>query len=161
MNFDDRLIKALERGEKAKDARGKEALERELSQEEMRSLHSQYRLELSEHVEACMKKLADHIPGFKYQSIISEEGWGGRLTRDDLHLVAGRPPENRYSRLEALITPLGSVGILELTVKGTVRNREMINRKQYQQLSEFDMAAFKEIVDLRVLEFAELYAAST
>lgn len=161
MNFEDRLRKALERGEKTRDARGRAALERELSQEELRSLHSRYRLELSDHIELCLRKLADHVPGFKYQSIVSEEGWGGRLSRDDLHLVPGRAPESRYSRLEVLITPFGSVGILELTVKGTVRNREVLNRKQYQQLTEFDLENFKDIIDLRVLEFAELYAAAT
>ncbi|WP_437226619.1 hypothetical protein SH661x_004679 [Planctomicrobium sp. SH661] len=160
MSFDDRLRKALERGEKTRDARGRAALERELSQEELRSLHSRYRLELSEHIEQCLKKLADHVPGFKFQSVMSEEGWGGRLSRDDLHLVPGRSAESRYSRLEVLIPPFGSVGILEVIVKGTVRNREVLNRKQYQQLGEFDLDAFKEIIDLRVLEFAELYAAA-
>ena len=161
MNFEDRLRKALERGGKARDARGKAEIERELSQEELRTLHSRYRLELSDHIEHCLKKLADHVPGFKYQSVVSEEGWGGRLTRDDLHFVPGKAPESRYSRLEVLITPLGSVGILEMTVKGTVRNREVLNRKQFQQLSGFDLEGFKEIVDLRVLEFAEQYAAGT
>jgi len=160
MNFDDRLKKALERGEKTRDARGRAALERELSQEDLRSLHSRFRLELSEHVEHCLQKLADQVPGFKFQSVMNEEGWGGRLSRDDLKLTPGRPPESRYSRLEVLISPLGSVGILEMTVKGTVRNREVLNRKQYQHLNEFDMDSFKEIIDLRVLEFAELYASS-
>jgi len=160
MNFDDRLRKALERGEKTRDARGRAALARELSQEELRAMHSRYRLELVDHIEECLTKLADHIPGFKYQSIMSEEGWGGRISRDDLHLNPGRSAESRYSRLELLISPLGSIGILEMTVKGTVRNREVLNRKQYQQLSEFDLDTFKEMVDLRVLEFAELYAAA-
>jgi len=160
MNFEDRLRKALERGEKTRDARGRAALERELSLEELRSLHSRYRLELSEHIEKCLKKLADHVPGFKFQSIVSEEGWGGRISRDDLHLHPGRPSESRYSRLEILISPLGSIGILEMVVKGTVRNREAMNRKQYQQLEEFDLVTFKELIDLRILEFAELYAAA-
>lgn len=160
MNFEDRLRKALERGEKTRDARGRAALERELSLEELRSLHSRYRLELSEHIELCLKKLADHVPGFKYQSIMSEEGWGGRISRDDLHLNPGRPSESRYSRLEIVITPFSPVGILEMTVKGTVRNREVINRKQYQQLSELDLVSFQELIDLRVLEFAEQYTAS-
>src|SRR5262245_28365352 len=98
MNFDDRLRRAIERGEKTKDARGREAMARELSTEELRTLHSSYRLDLSDHIENCLLKLSDHIPGFHYQNVVSDEGWGGRLTRDDLHLVPGKHSEARYSR---------------------------------------------------------------
>lgn len=160
MNFEDRLKKAIERGEKTRDARGRAALARELSIEELRTLHSRYRLELSDHIEQCLRQLADHVPGFKYQSVVSDEGWGGRLTRDDLHLQPGRVAVSRYSRLEVLISPFGAAGILELVVKGTVRNREVLNRKHYQKLDDFDLESFKELVDLRVLEFAELYSAT-
>ena len=160
MNFEDRLRRAIERGEKTRDARGRAALARELSQEELRTLHSQYRLELTDYVETCLKKLADHIPGFNYQSVVSDEGWGARLTRDDLHLAPGKSPETRYSRLEVLISPFGTAGILEMVVKGTVRNREVVNRKHYQKLDDFDVESFKELVDLRILEFAELYSAT-
>lgn len=160
MDFDDRLKKAIERGERTKVARGEAELARELSLEELRTLYSQNRLELSEHIESCLKKLADHLPGFKHQSIVSEDGWGGRLTRDDLHLVPGKPPESRYSRLEVLISPFSPAGILELIVKGTVRNREVLNRKHFQMLDEIDLDSFQELVDLRVLEFAELYSAN-
>jgi hypothetical protein len=160
MSFDDRLRRAIERGEKTRDARGRAELARELSLDELRTLHSRYRLDLTEHVEAALKKLADHLPGFKYQSLVSEDGWGGRLTRDDLHLVPGRPPESRYSRLEVLIAPFSPAGILEFTVKGAVRNREVVNRKHYHKLADLDVDAFSELIDQRVLEFAELYAAT-
>ena len=45
-------------------------------------------------------------------------------------------------------------------VKGTVRNREVLNRKHFQMLDEIDLDSFQELVDLRVLEFAELYSAN-
>ncbi|WP_437204749.1 hypothetical protein [Planctomicrobium sp. SH664] len=161
MNFDDRLRRALERGEKTRDALGRAALARELSVEELRAMHSSYRLDLSDHIEECLLKLVDHVPGFKYQSVVSDDGWGGRLLRDDLHLTPGRPPESRHSRLEVLISPFSpNASILELVVKGTVRNREVLNRKHYQKLVEFDRDAFMELIDQRVLEFAELYAAT-
>lgn len=160
MDFNDRLQKAIERGERTRDARGRAELERELTLEELKNLHSTYRLELSEHIEDCLKRLADHIPGFKFQSVVSEDGWGARLSRDDLHLSRGRSSENRYSRLEVLISPFGEAGILEMVVKGTVRNREVLNRKHYQKLIDFDIDSFKELVDLRVLEFAELYSST-
>jgi len=160
MDFDDRLRKAIERGEKVRDARDRAELARELSLEELRTLHSQYRLGATEHIESCLRKLVDHLPGFKMQSVMSEEGWGGRLSRDDLHLVPKKGAESRYSRLEVLISPFTPSGILELVVKGTVRNREVLNRKHYQKLSEYDHDAFWELIDKRVLEFAELYSST-
>lgn len=160
MDFNNRLQRAIERGERTRQARGQAELERELSIEELKTLHSGYRLELSEHIESCLKKLADHIPGFRYQSILSEAGWGGRITRDDLQLKAGKPAETRYSRLELVISPFSDAAILEMITKGMVRNREVLNRKHYQKLTEFDVDSFKELVDLRVLEFAELYSAT-
>ncbi len=160
MEFEDRLRRAIERGTKTRDDRGRAELERELTLEELKTLHSQYRLGVSEHVENCLKKLADHMPGFKFHSVMSEEGWGGRLTRDDLHFVPGKSPESRYSRLEMLLSPFTQSGILELVIKGTVRNREVLNRKFYQKLAEFDRETFLEVIDLRVLEFAEIYSAN-
>jgi hypothetical protein len=160
MEFEDRLRRAIERGEKIRDDLGRAALEKELSLEELRTLHSRYRLEVTEHIESCLKKLADHVPGFKYQSVMNDDGWGGRLTRDDLHLVPGKPPETRYSRLEVLISPFTPSGILELVVKGTVRNREVVSRKHFQKLADFDQLAFLDLIDLRVLEFAEVYSTN-
>lgn len=160
MNFDDRLQRAIERGEKTRTSRGQEALAKQLSLEELRALHARYRIDLSDHVDNCLRKLADLLPGFKFQSIMGEEGWGARITRDDLKLVAGRPPETRYSRLEVVITPFKSGEILEVVTKGTVRNREVSNRKHYQKLAEFDLETFQELIDLRVLEFAEQYTAA-
>jgi hypothetical protein len=51
--------------------------------------------------------------------------------------------------------------VLELAAKGTIRNKEVYNRTQYQRLTEVDVTSFVELVDLWVLEFAELYARST
>ncbi len=43
--------------------------------------------------------------------------------------------------------------------KGTVRNKEIYNRSQFQLLAEADINMFAQLVDQWVLEFAELYAA--
>jgi len=160
MDFDSRLQRAIQRGEKVKDAKGRAERQEKLTIEELRTMHSGYRLEVSEHVESCLKKLADHVPGFEYQTIANEDGWGARLSRDDLHLKPGKSAENRYSRFEMLIPPFTDSAILELTVKGTVRNREVLNRKHYQKVGDIDVDSFKEMIDLRVLEFAEVYAAT-
>ncbi|HWL08373.1 MAG TPA: hypothetical protein VNQ76_08215 [Planctomicrobium sp.] len=161
MEFEDRLRRAIERGTKTRDDRGRAELERELTLEELKTLHTQYRLAVLEYLETGLKKLADHLPGFKFQSVMNEDGWGGRLSRDDLHLVPGKSPESRYSRLEMLISPFTPSGILELVIKGAVRNREVMNRKHYQKLSEFDRESFLELIDLRILEFAEIYSATS
>lgn len=160
MDFDARLQRAIERGEKAKEVRGRVAEAEKLTTEELKALHSTYRLEMTEHVEDTLKKLADHLPGFEYQAVYSEDGWGARLVRDELYLEPGSKAETHYSRLEVLVTPFSPSAIIEVTVKGTVRNREMLNRKHYQRLAEVDLNAFKELIDQRILEFAEVYTAS-
>jgi hypothetical protein len=105
-----------------------------------------------------LRKLADHFPGFRYESVLSEAGWGAKISRDDLAFSTDRR-ESRYSRLELLIRPLGPAQIVELAAKGTVRNKEVFNRTHYQQLSEVDVDSFSEMIDLWVLEYAEQYAA--
>lgn len=161
MEFEDRLQRAIERGRQTRDERGRAAADEAMTQEEIRNLHSQCRLELTERVEDCLRRLADHFPGFEYQSIVSDEGWGARITRDDLKVAPGKRVENVYSRLEMLVTPLGSAAIVELVAKGTIRNKEVFNRKHFQQLSRVDLDSFKELVDLWVLEYAEQFSART
>ena len=51
--------------------------------------------------------------------------------------------------------------VLDLTTKGTIRNKEIFNRNHYQRLSDVELASFTERIDLWVLEFAELYAAKS
>lgn len=160
MNFDERLKRAIQRGHKEKTNRLLAEEAAQLSTEELKSMHSGFRLELSEHIEECERKLVDHLPGFEFQTILNDEGWGGRITRDDLHLVPGKPAETRYSRLEMTISPFSPTAIVELVTKGTVRNREIMNRKNYQKVEELDVDSFKEMIDLRVLEFAEHFSGT-
>lgn len=161
MDFDARLRKAIERGEKVRDLRSQEAQARVLSEEELRNLHAGFRIELSDHIEQCLKKIVEHFPGFDFQTVVSEEGWGARIRRDDLQMSGGRS-NSLYSRLEMLVTPFSpTAGILELSVKGTVRNREAMSRKHFYRLTEVDLDLFRELIDQRALEFAELYSATT
>lgn len=160
MDFNQRLKQAIQRGERTRENRGRAALERELTEEDLRRMHSEYRLVVSEHIEEGLKRLADHLPGFDFKTVVSDEGWGGRLTRDDLKLSPGKQPASLYSRLEILITPFTAAGLLDVSIKGTVRNREVINRKHYQKLPEVDLDTLQELIDQRILEFAELYSAS-
>jgi hypothetical protein len=158
MDFEHRLQKAIERGHKRKQYEQHEARRRELTEQEVKSLHTQYRLLLSEHIESHIKKLANHFPGFRYETLYGDKGWGAAASRDDLELSAGRRT-NQFSRLEMTIRPYSSVGVLELTAKGTVRNKEVYNRVHFEPVADADPQDFTELIDLWVLEYAELYAA--
>jgi hypothetical protein len=49
--------------------------------------------------------------------------------------------------------------VRELAGKGTVCNREIFSRTQYQRLAELDLPVFTNLIDFWVLEYAEPYAA--
>jgi hypothetical protein len=158
MSFHERLEKAIERGQRTQDADARARAEQALGEEELRRLHTQYRLELSEHIEQCLRELPLHFPGFRFETRVGTEGWGATVSRDNLTMVAGRR-ENYFSRLELVVRPFTAAHVLELAAKGAIRNKEIYNRSQYQLLSHVDMATFRELVDRWILEYAELYAA--
>lgn len=160
MEFQERLEKAIQRGLHSQDAVAREQAEKAMNQEELRRLHSQYRLELSEHIEGCLRQLPRHFPGFRYETLVGDRGWGAAVSRDDLSVVGGRR-ENYFSRLEVVVRPFTASRVLELAAKGTIRNKELFNRSQYQVLADADPSTFSEQVDRWVLEYVELYAAKS
>ena len=135
------------------------AASKALSEEECKRLHSQYRLELSEHIDQCLRQLPQHFPGFRSETLMGDRGWGAAVTRDDLRLESGRRT-TLFSRLEIAVRPYSPLHVLELTGKGTIHNKEIFNRDQYQLLADAKLASFKDWIDQWVLEFAELYARS-
>ena len=159
-DFDKRLARAVERGHRASDERARAEAEKALSEKELRSLHSQYRLELSEHIEQCLRRLPNHFPGFKLEPVVSDRGWGAAVSRDDVDLRSRGRRDNFFSRMELLIRPISEYYVLDLAAKATVRNKEIFARNYYQRLSEVDLDSFSELIDHWVLEFAEKYAAT-
>jgi hypothetical protein len=169
MDFQERLERAIERGRRMGNARAEEEAQRALTEKELQRLHSQARLALSEHIERCLHQLADRFPGFRFETIVDQRGWGAAISREDLRLRrAGAPGyplaghgsrQTCFSRLEMLISPVSASLILDLTAKATVCNREIFSRTHYQRLAELDLPAFTDMIDLWVLEFAERYAA--
>lgn len=159
MSFDDRLRQAIERGQKRGETRAQEAQKQALTEEECKRLHSQLRLKLSEQIEACIKRLPNVFPGFQYETIYGDKGWGGACFRDDLRIVGGQRSSN-YSRLEMTVRPYSSFHVLEITAKGTIRNKEAFNRHYYEKLEEVDEAKFRDLIDAWVLEYVEMFAAS-
>ena len=160
MNFDQRLRRAIERGERVRDARSQSEEVKALDAHGLRSLHSQSRLELSEAIEVVLQRLSEHFPGFDYSTVVGEAGWGARIIRDDLQLIPGQPTTNLYSRLEIVVSSLKDAMILELVGKGTIHNREVFHRRHYQNLDNLDIKAFRDLVDFWSLEYAEQFAAA-
>jgi hypothetical protein len=159
MSFRERLQRASERGKQSRAAQLNEAAARAMSEEECRRLHSQYRLALTEYVENCVRELADNFPGFRVETIVDESGWGTAASRDDVNLAAGRRG-TFFSRLRVVVSPYSKYHVLELGVKGTVRNKEVLSRNHYQRLADVDLESFRELVELWVLDYAELYSAA-
>ena len=132
-----------------------------MSEAECKRLHSQYRLELSERIEQCVGRLPHHFPRFQFETIFGERGWGAAARRDDFGARKGGQRGNFYSRLEMTVRPYSSLRVLELSAKGTVRNKETFNRNHFEKLDEADLDNFMHLIDLWVLEYAELYAAKS
>jgi hypothetical protein len=160
MNFDDELKQAIERGQQRGAARKSEQAARVLTEEEFRRLHARLRLALSDHIEACVKRLPNYFPGFQYETMYGDRGWGGACSREDLRLARG-VRANEYSRLELSVRPYSAAHVLDLVAKGTVRNREIFNRNYFEPLEDADEPKFFKLIDAWVLEYAELYAART
>lgn len=159
MDFERRLEQAIDRGTRSRDAQSKAEQQKTLTEAELKNLHSAARLNLSEHAETLLRKLTDHFPGFRFETVVDEDGWGARISRDDLRLTGGTR-ETHYSRFQILVRPFSpSAKIVEVVAKGTVRNKEIINRSNFHFLSEFNETGFREVIDLWALEFAEKFAA--
>ena len=50
--------------------------------------------------------------------------------------------------------------MLDIAAKGTVRNKEVLSRNHYQRLADVDLQSFRELIELWVLDYAELYSAA-
>ncbi len=159
MDFRERLQKASERGRQTRDTKRSEAAAKALSEEECRRLHSKYRLALTDHIERYLHDLADNFPGFRLETIVDETGWGSIANRDDIGLAGGRR-ENFLSRLRLVVSPFSKYHVLEIVAKGTIRNKEAFSRNHYQRLADVDIECFRELIELWVLDYAEMYAAS-
>ncbi|MEX0726719.1 MAG: hypothetical protein WEB58_11790 [Planctomycetaceae bacterium] len=154
MEFEQRLQRAIERGAHTREKKGQEAAAQAMSEEDLKNLHTKFRLELSEHIEACLMKVSDHFPGFQMQTAV-RDGWGAKISRDEFS-----PRQTLFSLLEMVVRPYSPIHIVELAAKGTIRNKEVFRRNHFQTLTDVNLTSFKALIDQWVLEFAELYSAS-
>src|SRR2546423_11404454 len=104
MNFDERLREAIERGQKRGDSLAHQAAAKAWTEEEYRRLHSQLRLMLSDQIEACLKRLPNFFPGFQYETMYGDRGWGGARFRLD-PIILGRTRATYYNRLAGKVRP--------------------------------------------------------
>lgn len=160
MEFEKRLERAIQRGQQARDAQTREELQRAMSDDDYRNLHSSGRIELSEHIDTCLRRVVDYFPGFTFQSIVTPDGWGAKVSRDDLRGRAGTGMNRFYSRLELLVRPYTQTRILELVARGTILNKEVLSRNHFQFLNELDLPGYRELIDQWVVEYAEKFAAA-
>lgn len=158
MDFEKRLKHAINKGRAAKDEELRQNVGKKMSEEELRNLHLKFRLELTDHIDDCQKKLTDHFPGFQFKTLMGEDGWGARITRDDVSLGAGKKANSLYSRLEMIVRPFTETHIIELVAKATIRNKETFNRSHYQFVGEADIPSFQDLIDIWILEFAEEFS---
>lgn len=159
MDFEQQLEQAIARGQRVNAAKQEAEAERALSEEERKRLHSQYRLELSEHIERALEQLPRHLPGFRYETLVGGTGWGAKVSRDDWNPRSGETRSSLFSRLEVAVRPLGAYPVLEVVAKGTIRNKEVFQRQQHQRLAQIELASLQQAIDNWVLEYAELYSA--
>jgi len=160
MDFKERLQRATQRGQQIRDAEARRAAAEAMSEEEWRRMHSDYRLTLTEHIEGCLKQLAENFPGFRFEIVVQETGWGAEVSRDDLSFQDGRR-YNLFSRLAITVSPHNGYHVLEIVAKGAVRNKENFHRNHYQLLKEADLEAFEGLIEKWTLDYAEQYAANS
>ena len=75
-SFEERLSTAVQRGHTRSSDREKAERSKRLSEEELKNLHTKYRLQFSEHIEVCVRNLPDHFPGFQVETLFGDRGWG-------------------------------------------------------------------------------------
>ena len=159
MNFEDRLRNAINRGQE-RGSQQRDSAEKELlSAESLKNRHTQYRLQLSDYIEAGLKRLVDHFPGFEYETIYGSRGWGGALFRDDITRGKTGKSGSFYSRLEIYVRPNNEFNVVNISGKGTIHNREYYNWNYFKDVQDVVIAEFEERVDSWILDYAEKFAS--
>jgi hypothetical protein len=157
--FEERLRKAVERGDRRLAAKAAQSQLAAMNESELRNLHTRYRLQLTEHIDQGIRRLIDHFPGFRPEVVFGDRGWGTAISRDDLEISRDGKRSSGYSRLELTVRPYSDSHVLDLAGKATVRNREVFHRNHFTPLAEVDPVEFSQLVDAWIVEYAEFYAS--
>ena len=156
-DFDNKLKQAIERGQNQSLAAARQQKQQQMSEDEYRRKHTDFRLSIADHVEDMLKKVVDHLPGFTYETVYGERGWGGAIARDDVQIQDGTR-RTLFSRLEITVRPYSDVHVVDLNGKGTIRNQEIFVRDYHAELDVAEKAEFLKAIDQWVLEYVEQYS---
>ncbi len=159
MDFEDKLQKAIERGQSRNSASKNAQKKAALTSEDLRNRHNEFRLNLSEHIEAGLKKMANHFPGFDYETIYGTRGWGGAVKRNDID----RGPDGRagsfFTRVEITVRPQNEFNVVNIAGKGTIRDKEIFSWNYFEEIEHAKQETFETMLDKWILQFAETFAA--
>ena len=159
MDFEEELQQAIQRGQKLGTARTVAKKQAAMSKEDIRNRHNEFRLNLSDHIEGCLKRLAQHFPGFDYETLYGSKGWGGALTRNDID----RGPDGRtgsfFSRIEITVRPQSEFNVVNIAGKATIRDKEVFVWNHFEEIEEVQQETMEQMIDKWVLQFAEQFAA--
>ena len=159
MDFEDKLEQAIQRGQNRNTAKTNAKKQDELSKEAIRNRFNEIRLNLSDHIEEGLKKIANHFPGFEYETIYGTKGWGGALSRNDLDRGPDGKAGSFFSRVEMTVRPQNEFDVINIVGKGTIRDKEMFVWNHFDGIAETDQAQFIQMIDNWLLQFAEQFAA--
>ncbi len=159
MDFEKELKKAIDRGQQRSSNRLSSERQKAMTAEDIRNRHNEFRLNLSDYIEAGLKKLGRHFPGFEYETIYGSRGWGGAIYREDL----ARGPDGKsgayFSRLELTVKPQNEFNVVNIAGKGTIKNKEMLSWNHFEDIEDVDADKFHEMLDAWMLQYAEQFAA--
>jgi len=144
MDFDKKLENAIERGQqrhtRLKDAEKQKAL----SVEDLRNRHNEFRLDLSEYIEVNLNKMAQHFPGFEYETLYGSKGWGGAIHRNDLDRGDDGKAGSFFSRIELTVKPQNEYNV----VRPIVRN-PLLSETDYAK-QKFDFSCARSSFSIRL-----------
>jgi len=90
----------------------------EMTEDECKRLHQAYQLELSELIETCVKAGCPTIfPGFQYELIYGERGWGARdAGGDDLRLGPRGFAQSYFREIELTVRSLFDAALCSISL---------------------------------------------
>ena len=159
MDFEKRLEKAIQRGQQKGSAQRDQKREQELSEEDLRNRHNDFRLELSDYIESNLNKMAAHFPGFEYETIYGSRGWGGAIHRNDITRGADGRAGTFFSRIEMTVRPQNEYNVVNVAGKGTIRDKELFNWNHFVDLPEANKEDFHDKIDAWIVQYAEQFAS--
>jgi hypothetical protein len=159
MEFEDKLQKAIQRGQDRTVARSSAKKQAEASKEDIRNCHNEFRLNLSDHIEKCLKQVSQHFPGFDYEILYGSKGWGGAMSRNDIDRGPDGKTGSFFSRIELTVRPQNEFNVVNITGKATIRDKELFTWNHFEDVLEAKQASMELMIDKWILQFAEQFAA--